>query len=78
MGISTIGEGDVGGLTEGQKPKQKYSVSGNEWKSSAVNPEEYIANREAKNAKSEEIILGDLEELQKFAGVAELAEKNRF
>ena len=78
MGISTIGKGDVGGLTEGQKPKQKYSVSGNEWKSSVVNPEEYIANREAKNAKSEEVILSDLEELQKFAGVAELATKIDF
>ena len=78
MGISTIGKGDVGGLTEGQKPKQKYSVSGNEWKSSVVNPEEYIANREVKNAKSEEVILSDLEELQKFAGVAELATKIDF
>jgi hypothetical protein len=74
MDIGTIGQGDPGGLTEGQKPKQKYSVSGNEWKSSVVNPEEYIANREAKNAKSEEIILSDLEELQKYSEVAELAD----
>ena len=78
MGISTIGQGDVGGLTEGQKPKQKYSVGGDKWESKKVNPDEYIANREAKNAQSEEVILSDLEELQKHAGVAELATKIDF
>ena len=74
MDIGTIGQGDPGGLTEGQKPKQKFSASGDKWESKKVNPEKYIADREVKNNKSEEIILGDLEELQKYAEVAELAD----